>query len=98
MSDPTDRPARPIGPERDDALFLAQPVYQRRRLGDAARVLPVLALVLMLVPLLWAPGAVRSSSAAIYLFGLWGALAVVAGLLSRRLLRPPAPRVRPKES
>ena len=43
------RPRRP--------LFLARAPYRRRRLRDAARILPVLGLFLLLMPLLWAPDA-----------------------------------------
>ncbi len=37
-------------------LVLARKVYRRRRLRDAARILPFLGLFLMLLPALWAPG------------------------------------------
>lgn len=59
------RPRRP--------LFLARAPYRRRRLRDAARLLPVLGLFLMLLPLLWA-GASRValvSGDVIYFFSVW---------------------------
>jgi formate hydrogenlyase subunit 3/multisubunit Na+/H+ antiporter MnhD subunit len=62
------RPKRP--------LFLARAPYRRRRLRDAARLLPVLGLFLLLLPLLWTPDARLSldSGDVIYFFGVWLAL------------------------
>ncbi|WP_375258484.1 hypothetical protein [Citreimonas sp.] len=64
-------------------LFVERQTYRLRRLRDAARALPVLALMLWLVPILWSmPGeAVSASGALIYLFGTWAALGLSAGLL-----------------
>ena len=55
--------------------------------NDAARVLPFIGTLLWVIPLLWPENgaAVRSSSAIIYLFGVWGLLVLGAGLLSWRL-------------
>ena len=54
-------------------LFLARAPYRRRRLRDAARLLPVLGAFLLLLPLLWAPAAGLSLSSAdvVYFFGVW---------------------------
>ncbi len=59
------RPKRP--------LFLARAPYRRRRLRDAARLLPVLGLFLLLLPLLWAPDGQMSLSASdvVYFFAIW---------------------------
>lgn len=59
------RPKRP--------LFLARAPYRRRRLRDAARLLPVLGMFLLLLPLLWTPDARMALSAAdvVYFFGIW---------------------------
>lgn len=59
------RPKRP--------LFLARAPYRRRRLRDAARLLPVLGLFLLLLPLLWTDGAQLSlhSVDVIYFFSVW---------------------------
>ncbi|MBP9049213.1 MAG: hypothetical protein IT543_14590 [Tabrizicola sp.] len=59
------RPKRP--------LFLARAPYRRRRLRDAARLLPVLGMFLLLLPLLWAPGSRMSLSSGdvIYFFSVW---------------------------
>ncbi|WP_323763360.1 hypothetical protein [Marinovum sp.] len=70
--------------DRPRHLFVERQTYRRRRLQDAARVLPVLGIVLILVPLLWAEGAggVAMSSAVIYLFAVWAALVGAAMGLS----------------
>jgi peptidoglycan/LPS O-acetylase OafA/YrhL len=62
-------------------LFLARAVYRRRRLRDAARLLPVLGLLLMLLPALGrdTSGDVRD---AIYFFILWGVLIAAAAVLA----------------
>ncbi|MFO1204043.1 MAG: hypothetical protein U1E58_15535 [Tabrizicola sp.] len=59
------RPKRP--------LFLARAPYRRRRLRDAARLLPVLGAFLLLLPLLWTPDSRMSlrSSDVIYFFSVW---------------------------
>ena len=77
--------------ERQNAVFLERRGYKRRRLADAARVLPVVGGLLILMPLLW-PNEdgerVSTVSAFLYVFGVWAlmiaAAAVMAFLLSRR--------------
>lgn len=66
------RPRRP--------LFLARAPYRRRRLRDAARLLPVLGLFLLLLPLLWAPEARTALRAGdvVYFFGVWLVLIALA--------------------
>lgn len=70
--------------DRPKHLFLERQTYRRRRLEDGARFLPVLGIMLVMVPLLWAEGAggVSMSSAILYLFLLWAALVAVAMVLS----------------
>lgn len=66
-------------------LFVAPHTYRRRRLVDAARMLSALGLVLVLLPMLWAPepGGIRATSTdGLYLFGIWGALILAARLLA----------------
>ncbi len=68
------------------ALFVQQRTYRRRRMADAARMLPVLGGILFMIPLLWlGSGGMSTANVMIYLFVVWVALACVAGLLSRRL-------------
>ncbi|MBL9051609.1 MAG: hypothetical protein JNK19_15975 [Tabrizicola sp.] len=59
------RPRRP--------LFLARAPYRRRRLRDAARLLPVLGAFLLILPLLWTPDSHMSLSSGdvVYFFGVW---------------------------
>ncbi|MBT8425507.1 MAG: hypothetical protein KJO67_11065 [Silicimonas sp.] len=71
--------ARP--PER---LFLERQTYRRRRLGDAAKLLPILGGVLFLLPILWLDTA-RTAAGVVYLFTVWGLLIVVVAVLSRAL-------------
>jgi hypothetical protein len=77
-------------------LFLERRSYRRRRLGDAARMLPVLGLLLVLLPMFWAPetagGPRWTAWDGVYLFCVWAALIAVAGLLSRSLTAPPDDR------
>ncbi|MFC7704031.1 hypothetical protein ACFQXB_07485 [Plastorhodobacter daqingensis] len=70
-------------------LYLARQSYRRRRMMDAARLLPVLGAVLMLMPLLWMPsgGALDTARTKFYLFALWLLLIIVAALLSHPLIR-----------
>lgn len=70
--------------ERPRHLFVERQTYRRRRVQDAARFLPVLGIVLMMVPLLWSEGddGVSMSNAIQYLFVLWGALVAAAMVLS----------------
>ena len=80
----------PRGPE-----FLARGSYRIRRLMDAARFLPALGLVLLLLPLLRGePEAEAPSTASetVYLFAVWIGLIIAAFLMSlglRRTLDPP---------
>ena len=67
-------------------VFLERDSYRRRRILDAARILPVAGFVLILLPVLWSfdTGA-RIAAEAVYLLVLWCALIVVAAVLSRPL-------------
>ncbi len=90
-------------------LFLERQTYRRRRMMDAARLLPLLGAALLAVPLLWpqpAPesggeGGVAMSAAIAYVFTVWAGLiglSVLFGFFSRRLGRPdnrPAPESDP---
>ena len=68
-------------------IFLERATYRRRRAMDAARLLPVLGVVLFAVPLLWngSDGGLSMARAGLYLFSVWAILLVLAALLARRL-------------
>ncbi len=73
---------------RGQNLFLERETYRRRRLLDAARVLPVLGIALWLVPLLWpeAPeDGVPMSVALVYVFGVWALLILCAFLFGLKV-------------
>lgn len=74
-------------------LFLERRNYRRRRLTDAARLLPVLGLVLLMVPLLWGQGDAgpATSSAILWIFGVWFLLVLACAALSRWGEHDPAP-------
>lgn len=81
MSGRADRPGPP-------AVFHEKRTYRQRRVMDAAKVLPVLAIFLWCVPLVWpqsGDGAVSSATALIYIFAVWAVLIVVTWGLSRAL-------------
>lgn len=70
-------------------LFLAPAPYRRRRLIDAARLLPVFAVFMVLVPPLLQSGDGGGGSGAvlIYLFVLWALIVLAAGLIARAMTR-----------
>jgi uncharacterized membrane protein YgdD (TMEM256/DUF423 family) len=88
-----DRPDPPRRARLGEApLFLARANYRRRRLMDAARLLPVLGWILFMVPLLWfAEGSeiagARTAVGGLYIFAVWGVLILCAACLSRPLRR-----------
>lgn len=70
-------------------VFLARAPYRRRRLRDAARLLPVVGVLLLLLPLLWTGDARISLSAGdvIYFFAVWSVLIAVAAAFAPGLRR-----------
>lgn len=69
--------------------FLDRAGYRQRRIRDAACVLPVVAIVLMVLPLMWPRETAEQSLTSlgmIYLFGLWVVL-IIAALILARVLR-----------
>lgn len=84
-------------------LFVERERYRRRRLMDAARILPVFGFLLVLLPVLWTQGGrMGTAGQAQYLFALWVLLIVAAAALSRPLGREGAraassPRVQPAQ-
>lgn len=88
MTSGADRPGSP-------ANFHEKRTYRRRRLTDAARLAPILALVLWLIPLIWpqsGAGTVSSATALIYIFLVWAGLIVMTWGLSRLLADDPTNR------
>lgn len=74
------------GPLQPPPVFLERQSYRRRRLMDAARLLPLMGAALFAVPLLWPTdeaGAVRMSAAITYVFGVWAVLIAVSALFGR---------------
>lgn len=72
--------------------FLDRPAYRQRRFRDGARLLPLVAAVLMFLPLMWprdAPDQSLTSSGMIYMFVLWLGLVIGAFVLSRVLKLDP---------
>ena len=67
-----------------EPIFLARQTYRRRRLEDAARVLPALGVLLLLAPILWASDA-TTRGGLIYVFLVWAVLIVLVGPISMRL-------------
>jgi hypothetical protein len=75
-----------VSPERTP-LFLARRTYRRRRLADAARILPLIGGVLFCLPLLWkgSPTSDSTVQSLIYVFGLWVVLILASAIISRHL-------------
>jgi hypothetical protein len=75
-----------VSPERTP-LFLARRSYRRRRLADAARILPLIGGVLFCLPLLWkgSPTSDSTVQSLIYIFGLWVILILTSAIISRHL-------------
>ena len=67
-----------------EPMFLARQTYRRRRLMDAARLLPFIGAFAFAVPVLWNEGA-ETSSGVIYLFVAWMVLILLAAWLSQKL-------------
>ncbi|MFC3170225.1 MULTISPECIES: hypothetical protein [Paracoccus] len=78
----------------DRPLFLERASFRRRRLGDAARVLPVLAAALIVIPVWWVPEQASFAGGAVWLFGIWAALIAAIGVLHRALRRADAATLR----
>jgi hypothetical protein len=68
-------------------LFVEREIYRRRRIMDAARLLPGLGAALLLMPILWARGH-GTASGVVYLFLVWFGLILAAAVLERRLSEP----------
>ena len=70
-------------------VFLPPSGYRQKRVRDAAHLIPLLGVGLLLVPLLWMPSdearGVGNAAALLYVLGVWAGLIVAAFGLSRAL-------------
>ncbi len=66
-------------------LFLARENYRFRRLTDAARLLPLLGLLLIFLPLMWP--APSTAAGLVWLFSVWLFLILCTAWLASRLAR-----------
>ncbi|MGH1579213.1 hypothetical protein [Planktotalea sp.] len=78
----TDRP-------RQRRLFLERRSYTQRRIVDGVRILPVIALVLFMIPLIWPKGSdagsIDSSTSTFYVFVAWCALIIAGAVIATRI-------------
>ena len=66
-------------------LFLKRQSYRKRRLRDAARMLPIVGLFFLLLPILWSPGETPRKDTApdgVFLFAVWLGLVMLAAALA----------------
>ena len=68
-------------------LFLGREIYRRRRVMDAARLLPAFGTALLLLPMLWAKDH-GTAAGAVYTFIVWFLLIGAAAFLAHRLSEP----------
>jgi len=67
-------------------VFVERKTYRRRRMADAARLLPILGALLFCMPLLWSVGDLpRTTLTMFYLFLVWLMLSIVSAVISRQL-------------
>ncbi|MFU1477316.1 hypothetical protein ACM25N_06265 [Roseovarius sp. C7] len=67
----------------EDPAYAERQTYRRRRLGDAARLLPVLGAGLFGLPIFWQE--TPTTRALIYVFVAWAVLCLLSGLVAWRL-------------
>lgn len=85
-------------------LFLERDTYRRNRIADAARLLPLLAVAMLLLPdlLLSDPSVAKGATAPwlVYFFCAWLTLIALAAWLARKVTRhgPDAPAPPPQPS
>lgn len=73
-------------------LFLARQSYRRRRMTDAARLLPLAGIFALLLPILWQPRLTPEPDTTfglVYVFGVWALLIVAARGLARIIMPRP---------
>ena len=71
-------------------IFLERRGYRQRRFVDAARLLPIVGLLLWLVPLVWPQsgdeGALSTSNATLFVFAIWFGLIVLGAFLAWKMV------------
>ena len=67
----------------ESSMFIEKESFARRRYVDAARLLPVLSIILLAIPGYF----VETVNALLLIFTVWAVLIILAGLLSWRLSR-----------
>lgn len=72
---------------RQAPIYLARRSYRQRRLRDAARMMPLLGLVLWLLPL--AATSPSTGATGVYIFGIWIVLILLAAMLAGRIRYAP---------
>lgn len=84
MIPPLRPPSRP--------MFLGRTPYRRRRLRDAARLLPIVGVLLLILPMLWSPIGIGRllSGDLVYFFAVWLLLILVAAAFAPGLSRSEA--------
>ena len=73
----------------DQPIFLERAAYRRRRLLDAARLLPMVTLAALLLPVWLMPATMSGAGGLIWLLGLWLVVIAASALLHWRLGRGP---------
>lgn len=71
-------------------MFLERDGYRRRRIADAARIVPVFGGILIMVPLIWVKGpegGITTVQAFLYIFGIWAIMVGLAAFMSPLLKR-----------
>ena len=68
------------GPRRRAPLFLKRGSYRKRRLRDAARMLPVVGAFLFVMPMLWAHEGTAGDG--LYIFAVWLCLVLAAAAMA----------------
>lgn len=68
-------------------VFLERRTYRRRRMSDAARLMPILGAALFGLPLLWGMVGPPTSTKRVmfYVFSIWFVLTVLTAVISRYL-------------
>ncbi|MFV0293799.1 MAG: hypothetical protein ACK5II_11550 [Paracoccus sp. (in: a-proteobacteria)] len=71
----------------DRPIFLERAAYRRRRLQDAARLLPLVTLLMLLLPVWLVPHALSGAAGVVILFLFWVLVILASALIHRRLGR-----------